>query len=899
MNPRLSLPAPDKVQSTCPYCGVGCGVSIDVSKDFVGKSKDKRTNVEVSGDVTHPANAGKLCSKGLALGQTLSLTGRLLTPEIDNRACEWDEATSLIASQLSKTISEYGPDSVAFYVSGQLLTEDYYVVNKLIKGYLGTANIDTNSRLCMASSVAGHKRAFGSDTVPGVYSDIESADLIVLTGSNLAWCHPILQQRISAAKEANDNLKVIVIDPRKTATAELADIHLSITPDSDAALFNGLLSFLVEKGAIDKSYVDAHTVGLSEALAAAHSLSTVELAKVTGLSVGELHSFFSLFAATKKVMTLYSQGVNQSSSGTDKVNSILNCHLATGRIGKPGMGPFSVTGQPNAMGGREVGGLSNMLAAHMELDNVQHQHLVQQFWKSPELAKKSGLKAVDLFKAVRERKIKFLWIMATNPVVSMPDADSIKTALSTCPFVVVSDVVRDTDTLAFADVKLPAAAWGEKDGTVTNSERRISRQRAFRSLPSKAKPDWWAVCEVAKKLGHTEAFSFRSSADIFREHAALSGFRNDGSRDFDISACEGMTNASYDAMQPFIWPWSKTQSEDDREQRFFANGGFFTKDRKARIIPIKSLPNVSQQLEFVSEPTQTTQREKPLAKKTLIMNTGRVRDQWHTMSRTGYVPILSAHYSEPFVEISPADAQQHGIKTDDIVRVANSHGSVLLRAIISDGQPSSSIFTPMHWSQTHASFGRVNALVPNSVDPVSGQPASKSALVTIEKYKASSFTFAIVKDWSCARRVIERQQSAQSGEPFYWSRSICKGGWRVEIASQLLSAISTQYWRHELLASKRPIMDMDDSRNQVHRLAYFDDTGLQAAVFCSAVPERSSRHWVAEQLGKAVDESQRYRIMAGQPAGAQPDNGAIVCSCFMVGKKQIQRCVSENACVLG
>ncbi len=490
---------PQATCTTCPYCGVGCGVLATARADG---------SAEIAGDPEHPANFGRLCSKGAALGETLSLDDRLLLPVVDGARTSWNAALDLVATRFCETIAAHGPDLVAFYVSGQILTEDYYVANKLMKGFVGSANIDTNSRLCMASSVAGHKRAFGSDTVPGTYEDLELADLVVLVGSNLAWCHPILFQRLANAKEQRGT-KVVVIDPRATATCELADMHLAIAPGSDVALFNGLLSFLDQTGAIDRAYINAHTNGFDAAVGVARAVDVTEISAITGLTEAQLSAFYTVFAHTQKCVTVYSQGVNQSTSGTDKVNAIINCHLATGRIGKPGMGPFSVTGQPNAMGGREVGGLANMLASHMELGNADHRRIVQSFWKSPRIAIEPGLKAVDMFRAVGDGRIKALWIMATNPIDSMPDADSVRAALEACPFIVVSDVTRHTDTTAHAHVLLPSLAWGEKDGTVTNSERRTSRQRAFLAAPGETRADWWQMAEVAKRMGFAEFLLIR------------------------------------------------------------------------------------------------------------------------------------------------------------------------------------------------------------------------------------------------------------------------------------------------------------------------------------------------------------------------------------------------------
>ncbi|MET0363965.1 MAG: molybdopterin-dependent oxidoreductase, partial [Sphingobium sp.] len=457
------------VRTTCAYCGVGCGVR---AQPGPGRT------VTIRGDEAHPANRGRLCSKGTHLGETVGPEGRLLYPEIGGKRVGWDKAISHVTRTFASTIEKHGPDSVAFYVSGQLLTEDYYVANKLMKGFIGSGNIDTNSRLCMSSAVAGHIRAFGEDVVPATYADFDQADLIVLVGSNTAWCHPVVYQRMMAARAARGT-KIVVIDPRRTETCEDADLHIPLRPGSDVALMNGLLAYCREAGIIDQAYLDAHVSvpdGFWDGLSEGSDLWST--AAACDVPPADLRAFYEMFVAHPRTITLFSQGINQSIRGTDQVNAIINVHLATGRIGKPGAAPFSITGQPNAMGGREVGGLASTLAAHMDFagENVA---TVQRFWAAPNMATKPGLKAVDLFRSVREGRIKALWIMATNPAVSMPDANLVREALETCPFVVVSDCIADTDTGRYAHVKLPAAAWGEKDGTVTNSDRLISRQRAF------------------------------------------------------------------------------------------------------------------------------------------------------------------------------------------------------------------------------------------------------------------------------------------------------------------------------------------------------------------------------------------------------------------------------------
>lgn len=838
------------VKTTCPYCGVGCGVIATPKPDGT---------IKIDGDPDHPANFGRLCSKGSALGETVGLEGRLLEPEIQGKTTDWDTALDHVAKRFSAAVRDHGPDSVAFYVSGQILTEDYYVANKLMKGFIGSANIDTNSRLCMASSVAGHRKAFGADTVPGTYEDLELADLVVLVGSNLAWCHPVLYQRIEAAKQARPKMKVVLVDPRRTMTASIADYHLAIEPDGDAALFCGLLAHLEEIGALNTAYIEAHTNGFDAALAAAKSLTIEALLQQTGLKAQELETFYSLFASTEKTVTVYSQGVNQSVSGTDKVSSILNCHLATGRIGKPGMGPFSVTGQPNAMGGREVGGLANMLTCHMDLENPQHRSLVKAFWDAPAMPQQAGLKAIDMFKAVADGKIKALWIMSTNPVDSLPEADSVKAALEACPFVVVSDILEDTDTMRFAHVKLPATAWGEKDGTVTNSERRISRQRAFMPWPRNTRPDWWQMAEVGKRMGFSHAFSFSGPEQIFDEYARLSASENGGTRDFDIGGLSGMTAEEYLAFQPIQWPMADGQSK--KETRFFSNGGFFTPDRKARFVPVKP-----------AKPVVTTQTYP------FVLNTGRVRDHWHTMTRTARSARLSAHMAEPYCEIHPDDAEKIGVSAAGLVKLRSDHGSVLVRALLSTNVKLGSVFVPMHWTDQYASNGRIDALVPARLDPFSGQPASKNVAVAIELFEAAAYGFLVSRE----------KPDFKDGRIDYWATAPCSHGWRTEFAFARLSDAV----RFSETLECQPGSDIDMFYNDPtcagHRRAVFRGDQLQTVLYLSHEPVLVAREWLVEcLLQRFPTNAARMAVLAGRPNADQPDKGAMICSCMQVGSTEI------------
>ena len=847
---------PTETQTTCPYCGVGCGVIATVNETGF---------VSVKGDPDHPANFGRLCSKGSALAETIDLDGRVLDPQIDGQRTSWDVALDLVASRFAETIAEHGPDSVAFYVSGQLLTEDYYVANKLMKGFIGSANIDTNSRLCMSSSVAGHQRAFGSDTVPGTYEDIELADLVILTGSNLAWCHPVIYQRLAAAKAARPSMKVVVIDPRRTITADIADLHLAIRPDGDVALFMGLLAHLAGTSAIDQNYIGKHTNGFAEAFAAASALSSTDVMELTGLPSMQIRQFFRLFEETQKIVTCYSQGVNQSLTGTDKVNAIINCHLATGRIGRPGMGPFSLTGQPNAMGGREVGGLANMLAAHMAIESPQDRDRVQRFWQSPDIARKPGLKAVDMFRAVADGRIKALWIMATNPVVSMPDADAVASAIAACPFVVVSDVLQETDTTKYAHVLLPSLGWGEKDGTVTNSERRISRQRAFLNQPGEAKADWWQMTEVARRMGFTGAFSFPAAVDVFAEHAALSAFENDGSRDFDIGAHRQIDACAYDVLTPFQWP--QPTGTDTRTTRFFDEGGFFHADRKARFIAV-SAPE-----------SDRTNADFPLT-----LNTGRIRDQWHTMTRTGKSARLSAHIAEPFAEIHPRDALEIGVTSAGLVEIESPYGKAVVRALVSDRQARGSLFVPMHWNDQFAAKARIDAVVGPITDPISGQPASKNVAIAARPLKVESYGFAVSATKPC------------NLDAMYWAVAKADGGWRLELAFRSAPDSWADWCRaHFAIPDHIEPLGYADAQSGDLRLAFFDGDRLLAAFFLAPQPVGVARNWAIEQLNTQHAElAKRFAVVAGRPGAGRLDRGATVCSCFSVGVNQIVAAVRSG-----
>jgi assimilatory nitrate reductase catalytic subunit len=853
-------PALRTTRTTCPYCGVGCGVLA---------TPDGGGGAAIAGDPEHPANFGRLCSKGSALGETLGLTGRLLDPMIrgDNGTMgrvAWTDALDHVAQRLQHIIDRDGPDAVAFYLSGQLLTEDYYVANKLMKGFIGSANVDTNSRLCMASSVAGHRRAFGADTVPGCYEDLDEGDLLVLIGSNAAWCHPVLFQRMLANKQKR-GARIVVIDPRRTDTAGDADLFLGLKPGTDTVLFSGLLVHLVESGALDHQYIVQHTSGFEEALVRARSIagSVAATALATGLTETDVAAFFQMFRHTPRVVTLYSQGVNQSAQGTDKVNAIINCHLATGRIGKIGASPFSLTGQPNAMGGREVGGLANQLAAHMgftppDIDRVRR------FWKARRIATHEGLKAVQMFEAIERGEIKALWVMGTNPAVSLPDADAARAALGKLDLLVVSENVRSNDTVnAGAHVLLPAQAWGEKSGTVTNSERRISRQRAFLDPPGETRPDWWIVSEVAKRLGFGAAFDFNSAADVFREHAALSAFENGGSRDFDIGAFEQQSDAAFDTMTPFLWP--ARQSDAEPQPRFFAEGGFFSHDRRARFIA----------------PEIPALRSETTAARPLRLNTGRIRDQWHTMTRTGGSPRLGQHLPEPFVEIHPDDAIQSGVSDAGFARVVTDYGQCVLKVVVSDRQQRGMLFAPIHWSGQTASSARVGALVAPFTDAFSGQPENKATPAAITPYAYAQRGFVL------SRVPLDLPENA------WWARVAVTGGFGYLLADNADPA----HWRSWLQSFEgSDVAEYEDAGNGVYRAATFVDDRLETCLFIG--PSEAAIEWDAVKemfaLGTLTDD-QRRMLLSGRSMNGMANAGPIVCACFGVGRGTICDAIAAGA----
>ncbi|MFW5825258.1 MAG: molybdopterin-dependent oxidoreductase [Marinobacter sp.] len=849
------------LRTTCPYCGVGCGVMATPCG-----SDRSRGRIPVAGDPVHPANHGRLCVKGSSLHETTGTRGNLRQPRVLGSPASWDRALDEVAGAIRDAVETDGPESVAFYLSGQLLTEDYYAANKLAKGFIGTPHVDTNSRLCMSSAVAAHKRAFGEDVVPGCYEDLELADLLVLTGSNTAWNHPVLYQRMKAADRPGR--KVVVIDPRRTATAELADLHLALKPGTDTVLFNGLLVWLADTGAVDEAYLKAHCSGFDEALQAARTsaFAPQKVAQVCDLPEQDVTTFYRWFAETSRSVTAFSQGVNQSSAGTDKGNAIINCHLATGRVGRPGAGPFSLTGQPNAMGGREVGGLANTLAAHMDYDSPGARERVGRFWGTDRLPEAPGHKAVDLFEAVHRGDIRVLWIMGTNPTVSLPGSQRVRAALEHCPVVIVSDCVAGTDTTAYADILLPAAGWGEKDGTVTNSERCVSRQRRFLPASGEARADWRILAGVGQRLGYQHAFGWASAADVFREHARLSALDNHGERQFNLGALSELSDQDYDGMAPRQWP--VTDQYPQGQARLFTDGRFSTPDGRARLVPVQpALPD--------RVPESTGQ---------VVVNTGRIRDQWHTMTRTARAPRLLQHRPEPFVDIHPRDLELLGVRAGELVRLVAGpdNEGFLGRARAEPGQRRGEVFVPIHWNRRFSRQALASMLIPPVTDPLSGQPESKYAVVSVTPARAA---------WH-ARLV----------RPFE-----APGGWQADYWTRVPQA-HCDVWHaagHKPVAWQRqvtrwlggvPELVMEDAATGTYRAALLRNGRLEGVLLVARdATDLPDTAWLSSLFdGRTLSRQERRGLLSARDV-AMEDIGAVVCSCFGVGERQIEAAIRAGA----
>ncbi|MBW8683645.1 nitrate reductase [Chitinophaga rhizophila] len=701
------LPA-GSYRSTCCYCGVGCGIIVN---------RDRQGKISVEGDKDHPVNKGMLCSKGMNLHYTVMDTSdRLYYPEmrynkhLPRHRVSWDQALDRTAAVFKQMIAQYGPDSVAFYASGQCLTEEYYVVNKLIKGFIGSNNIDTNSRLCMSSAVAAYKMSLGEDSVPGNYDDIEQTDCIFVAGANPAWCHPILWRRIEAAKAKNPALKIIVSDPRVTQSCAIADVHLQLMPGTDIVLHHAIGRILIETGRTDQHFLQEHTEGFAKYRDTVMQRSISSAAAICGIEEEKIYSAATMLGNAGTFMTMWTMGLNQSSVGVNKNLSLINLNLITGKIGKPGCGPFSLTGQPNAMGGREVGGLSNMLPAHRVLDNPAHRKEVENFWGGTALSDKPGLTATEMFEALNDGRLKAIWIMCTNPLVSLPDARMAEAALQKAKFVVVQEISSRPETLRYADVVLPAAAWTEKEGTMTNAERRITYLQKVNDAPGEALPDAEIICRFARKMGF-HGFDFEQPADIYAEHTQLTAGTN-----IDIT---GVNYKILKERRSLQWPYP-VGTTGPGTPRLFTDHKFYTSSTKA-IIHTFSDDNRS---------------VRPDPAFSLILTTGRIRDQWHTMTKTGKVSKLKQHIPAPLLEIHPEDAEQRQIRDSDIVEVSSANGVVRVKARLTTSIKKGVVFLPMHWGRIlDNDLSRANNLTNRLVDKISKQPDLKYTTVQVQSYK--------------------------------------------------------------------------------------------------------------------------------------------------------------------
>ena len=706
----ISPPGNEANKTTCCYCGVGCGIVVH---------KEKNGSLRVEGDKDHPVNKGMLCSKGMNLHYTvMDQTNRILYPEMrygkdqPRLRVSWDTALERTAAVFKTLIEKYGPDSVAFYASGQCLTEEYYVVNKLMKGFIGSNNIDTNSRLCMSSAVVAYKMSLGEDSVPVSYDDLEQADCIFVAGGNPAWCHPILWRRIEAAREKNPSLKIIVSDPRKTQTCSIANVHLQLNPGTDVILHHAIGRCLIEQGDIDFDFIQNHTEGFDEYARNVFKRSVEEAAELCGLTSDDIRLAASYIGNAKGFISMWTMGLNQSVIGVNKNLSLINLNLITGQIGKPGAGPFSLTGQPNAMGGREVGGLSNMLPAHRNLADPADRTEVEKFWQIPlgTIQPKQGLTATEMFDALNDGKLKAIWILCTNPLVSLPDIRIAEEGLKRAKFVVVQEINSTAETLQYADVVLPAASWSEKEGTMTNADRRISYLNQITETPGEALPDAEILCRFAKKMDYN-GFDYPNSKAIYAEHCALTQGTN-----IDISGLDYDILKNENTVQ---WPYPK-KTIGCGTTRLFTDKKFFTPSKKAII---HSFPDANES-------------EQPNEEWPLILTTGRIRDQWHTMSKTGMVNKLKQHLSESFLEINPHDAAKRNIQDGSLIVVENKRGTVRVKAKYSDDIKRGVVFLPMHWGKIlNSDLNRANNLTNNLLDPKSKQPDFKFSAVQVTLYK--------------------------------------------------------------------------------------------------------------------------------------------------------------------
>lgn len=850
--------------STCCYCGVGCGVLIE---------HDGEKILGVAGDPSHPANFGKLCSKGSTLHLTGDLDARALYPELRlgkglaRSRTDWDSALDHTAAVFAETIREHGPDSVAFYISGQLLTEDYYAFNKLARALVGTNNIDSNSRLCMSSAVVGYKRSLGADAPPCSYEDIEQSDCLLIAGSNMAYAHPVLFRRLEEAKARRPEMKVIVIDPRRTDTCDLADLHLAILPGTDVALFHGILHILLWEGWIDRAYIDAHTEGFEALKKLVRDYTPGNVADICGISLEQLQACTEMIGKAPSFLSLWCMGLNQSSSGSAKNSALINLHLATGQIGRPGAGPFSLTGQPNAMGGRETGSLSNLLPGHREAGNAEHRAEVAAYWGVDALPETPGLSAIELFDAVHDGRIKALWIACTNPAQSLPNQNKVHEALAACPFVVVQEAFFTTETCRYADLLLPAASWGEKEGTVTNSERRISHVRRAVPAPFDARPDWSITCDFARRLeallrpGLPSLFDFTSSEALFEEYKHLTA-----QRDLDLS---GLSYALLDDQGPQQWPFPPGARQGTA--RLYADGRF---------------PTASGRAQFHADPYRAP-KEKREARYSLTLNTGRLRDQWHGMSRTGTAARLFGHVEAAVLGLHPDELRRRRLQDGDLVRLRSRRGSLILPVQPDESVRPGQAWLPMHWGDRFLKGLGTNVLTQPAFDPLSKQPELKHAGVEVDKVELPWQLFALVEGEVQSRFEALRPLF----EDFAYASLTPTGRERPALLIRAASAVAPQ---PELLAqidrllrlNQGPVLAYDDPRRAVGKRVRIEEGRI---VSIRLAGETVASEWLRSLwLDGQADADLRRWLLA--PVSAPPGNatattsGKTLCNCLNVSE---------------
>lgn len=857
------------VSSVCCYCGTGCGVLIEADAGKI---------TGVRGDPAHPANRGKLCTKGATLHLSAQASGRARVPELrtdresPRRRVSWDAALDHVAEKFRAVIAAHGPDAVAFYLSGQLTTEAYYVFNKLAKGLIGTNNVDTNSRLCMSSAVAGYKATLGADAPPGCYDDIEAAGTIFIAGSNTAYAHPILFRRIEAARKANPDLKLVVVDPRRTDTANEADLHLAILPGTDVALYHAMLNVMLWDELIDRAAIAAHTEGWEALRDRVRDYTPEKVAPICGVAAADIVQAARWFAKGP-TLSLYCQGLNQSTCGVDKNAALINLHLATGQIGKPGAAPLSLTGQPNAMGGREVGGMANLLSAHRDLDNPEHRADVARLWGVESVPGTPGKTAVELFDAIAEGEIKAVWIACTNPAQSLPDQKRVHQALQAAECVVLQEAFADTETVPFADVLLPAATWGEQDGTMTNSERRIARVHAAVAPPGEARADWEIVRDFAQRLDPDRGarlFPYASAEAVFNEHRETTR-----GRDLDIT---GLSYALLDAA-PRQWPFPEGATAG--RARLYADGVYPTARGRAR---------------FHAEPYRPV-AEAIDARYPLHLSTGRLRDQWHAMSRSGRVARLFAHADTPALAMNARDLDVRRLKAGDLVRVKSRRGEVVVVAEASDSVRPGQCFLPMHWGARFMGGLGVNALTLPLFDPVSKQPEFKHAAVQVAKAELP---------WRMAALAVgDGAQLLDAVQPLLRACDYAAAGLAGRdrdvltlrlahvqpLPESMLDALDAALGLNDPLA----VMHYEDRPRGISKRVRVEAGKVTAARLTG---ETAAFDWLRDVIVEGVDAaSQRAWMLApvARPPAGGAGRGRVICNCLNVAEPDILAAIAAGA----